>query len=290
MELLKTLIPIMIQCSLFLLVLGVGMRSEWNDLLYVFRRPANFVRALVAVNIVVPLAAIVFCWMFPIAWPTKGGLLVMAVSPLAPFATGKMLKISPDRSYDVGLYSALILCAAVIVPLTVALMNPWYAHHATTSVGAVAWFVFKSVFIPLLAGVAIATIWRPFAERVAPITTLIAYLLLLLPAVLILFKSGSLMLSLVGDGTVVAINLIVITALVAGHFLGGSKSGHRFALAQAAATRHPGIAALIASGNYAEHSQVVAAILLFLIISILLTALYGRWANSQITAAQPGTE
>ena len=283
MDLLKALIPIMIQASLFLLVLAVGARSEWKDLLYVFRRPLNFVRALVAVNVVVPVAAILFCWALPIAWPTKAGLLVMSVSPLAPFATSKMLKFSPDRSYDVGLYSALILAAVVIVPVTVALMDPWYPYHATVSVGAVALFVCKSVLIPLCAGIAIATIWPQFAERLAPIANLVAYLLLLGPGVLILMRSGRMMLDLIGDGTLVAINLIVITALAAGHLLGGAKAGHRFALAQAAATRHPGIAALIVSGNYAEHSHVIAAILLFLIISLLLTAFYGRWAKSNVS-------
>lgn len=290
MDLLKALIPIMIQASLFLLVLAVGMRSEWKDLLYVFRRPQDFVRALVAVNVMVPVAAIVFCWMFPIEWPTKAGLLIMAVSPLAPFATGKMLKISSDRSYDVGLYSALILAAVVIVPLTAALMNPWYAHHVTISVSAIAWFVFKSVLIPLCAGIAITTVWPRLAERVAPVANLVAYLLLLLPGGLILMKSGSIMLSLIGDGTLVAISLIVITGLAAGHLLGGAEAGHRFALAQAAATRHPGIAALIASGHYAEHSHVVAAILLFLIISMVLTALYGRWAKSKVSTPARATQ
>jgi BASS family bile acid:Na+ symporter len=282
----KTLVPIIVQSSLFLLTLAVGMRSEWSDLLYVFRRPADFVRALVAVNVVVPVAAILSCAIFPIDWPTKGGLLVMAVSPLAPFATGKMLKFSADRSYDVGLYSALILAAVIIVPLTMALLSPWYEHHATISVGVVAWFVFGSVFIPLLAGIVIATIWPRLSARAAPIANLIAYLLLLPPAALILFKSGKLVMSLIGDGTVVAINLIIIAALAGGHFLGGSKADHRFALAQAAATRHPGIAGLIAAGNYAEHSQVSAAILLFVIVSIVLTAVYGKWAKTQLSTAK----
>jgi len=277
----KVLIGAVVQGSLFLLIMAVGMRSKWSDLTYVFRKPKNLFRALVAVNIVVPAAAVILGALFPLEWPTKAGLIVMAVSPLAPFATGKMLKSSPDRSYDVGLYAALILAAVVIVPLTIAILNPLYERHATISVAGIAWFVIKSVFIPLCAGIAVATIWPHIAERAAPIANLIAYLLLLPVALLFLIKSGSALVGLIGDGTFAVINGTILVALAAGHWLGGRDPGHRAALAQAAATRHPGIAALIAQGDYAEKPQVMLAIVLFVLISLVLTALYGTWAKKR---------
>lgn len=285
----KALIPFVVQGSLFLLVLAVGLRSRWEDLTYVFRKPKNLARALVAVNVVVPLAAVILGALFPLDWRTKAGLIIMAVSPLAPFATGKMLKASSDRSYDVGLYAALILAAVVIVPLTVAILNLFYERHAHVSVGAVAWFVIKSVLIPLGAGVAIASVWPRFAERAAPIAQLIAYILLLPVVVLILLKSGGAMMSLIGDGTVVVINLIILAALAAGHWLGASAAhpGHRVALAQAAATRHPGIAGLIAQGGTDHDPKVMTAVLLFLVISVLLTTIYAVLVKRQFRSKQP---
>jgi BASS family bile acid:Na+ symporter len=89
---------------------------------------------------------------------------------------------------------------------------------------------------------------------------------------------------LVGDGTVVVINLTVLAGIAAGHWLGGPNPSHRAALAQAAATRHPGIAALIAHRNF-DNPQVVLAIMLFLLVSVVLSALYGRWAHSQVAAS-----
>lgn len=281
----KALIPIVIQTSLFLLIAAVGMRSKWSDLTYVLRKPRNLVRALIAVNIVVPAAAIILCSLFPLEFPTKAGLIVMAISPLAPFATGKMLKSSPDRSYDVGLYAALILAAVVIVPLTIAILNPWYEKQATISVVAIAWFVLKSVFIPLCAGIAVATIWPHFAERAAPIANLLAYLLLLPVAVLLLIKFGGAVMGLIGDGALVVITGTILVALSTGHWLGGRDPGHRSALSQAAATRHPGIAALIVHGDPNAKPEVMLAIVLFLLLSIVLTALYAVWARRQVPRA-----
>ena len=286
----KALIPFVIQGSLFLLVLAVGLRSRWDDLTYVFRKPKNLVRALIAVNIIVPLTAVILGELFPLDWRTKAGLIIMAVSPLAPFATGKMLKASPDRSYDVGLYAALILAAVVIVPLTAAILNPLYEHHAYVSVGAVAWFVIKSVLIPLGLGVAIASVWPRFSERAAPIAQIIAYILLLPVVVLILLKSGGPMMDLIGDGTVVVINLIILAALAAGHVLGGADPGHKVALAQAAATRHPGIAGLIAQGGVEQEPKVMTAVLLFLVLSVLLTTLYAFWAKHHFSGKAQRTE
>lgn len=278
---LKTLIPILVQASLFLLVLGVGMRSSWRNLTYAFRKPGNLGRAMIAVNVVVPMTAVLLAALLPVDWTTKAGLLVMAVSPLAPFATGKMMKASADQSYDVGLYAALVLLAVIIVPLTVAFLNPFYDRHATISVGEVGWFVIKSVLIPLSAGVTIATIWPAFAERAAPIATTITYAIIIPLAVLFLIKSGSQFLGLLGDGTMAVIVGTIAAGLAAGHWLGGPDPGHRAALAQAAATRHPGIAVLIAKDDFGGAPEVMIAILLFLLTSVVMTLLYGKWARKR---------
>ncbi len=280
----KLLVGLAIQLSLLLLVLSVGMRSKWSDLLYVFHQPRNLFRGLIAVNVVVPLAALILGTLFPLTWQSRAGLLLMAVSPLAPFATGKMLKNSADRSYDVGLYAALILAAVIIVPLTVALLNSLYVYHkATISVGEIAWFVTKSVLLPLAAGLTIATLWPRFAERAAPIAALITYIVIIPLSLLFLVKFGAQLVGLIGDGTLYAIMGTIAAGLAAGHFLGGRNPGHRGALSMAAATRHPGIALLITEGDL-KVPEVTYAVILFLIVSLVMTALYGLWLRRKTEA------
>jgi len=72
--------------------------------------------------------------------------------------------------------------------------------------------------------------------------------------------------------------------LAAGHLL-GPDPGDRAALALSTATRHPSIALLIAGGNAAEPA-VKAAILLFVILGLLASALYQRWFKHRSQAAR----
>ncbi len=290
----KTLIGIVVQASLFSLVLAVGLRSNWSDLLYAFRKPAAFGRAMVAVNVVVPLTACLLSALLPLNWMTKAGLIVMAVSPLAPFVPGKMMKSSEDEAYDVGVYAALVLAAIVIVPLTITLLNQFYTRQGEISVAALTWFVAKSVLIPLAAGIAIATLWPSFAKRAASVVTMATYIVLLPLTVLFLIKAGPQMQGLIGDGTLVVIVGTIAAGLAAGHWLGGSDPrhpGHRVALAQAAATRNPGIAGLIAAhGDPGITSHVMNAVLLFLIVSVVMSALYAQWAGRRLAAGESATE
>jgi BASS family bile acid:Na+ symporter len=67
----------------------------------------------------------------------------------------------------------------------------------------------------------------------------------------------------------------VVTAIAAGHFLGGPDPDERTALAFATAMRHPGIAVAIAGLAVPEEPRVQAAILLYLLIAVVATSLYG---------------
>ena len=92
-------IQLFVQGSLFLLIFAVGVQSSPADLSYVAQRPSLFVRGFIAVNVVVPACAVLLCLAFSVDRLTEAGIVIMAVSPLAPFAIGKMLKTGADRAY-----------------------------------------------------------------------------------------------------------------------------------------------------------------------------------------------
>ena len=95
-------VQLIVEGSLLLLVFAVGVQSSSSDLAYLAQRPSLLVRALVAVNLIVPACAILLCLVFPVDKLTEAGIVIMAVSPLAPFVVGKMVKTGADRSYVVG--------------------------------------------------------------------------------------------------------------------------------------------------------------------------------------------
>jgi BASS family bile acid:Na+ symporter len=210
----------------------------------------------------------------------------MAVSPLAPFALGKMLKAGAQTATVIGLYVALILLAVLVVPATIMLLTQVFAVDVSVPIGGIARLVLVSVLAPLVAGMVVARLAPSVAPRLARIAALTGNLLILPVLAFFLAVSGGAMLALVGNGALFAIVLALTAGLAAGHFLGGPDPANRRALALAAATRHPGIAALIAHRNF-DDRRVVLAVVLFLLVSMLVSALYQRWTMRSPASAAP---
>lgn len=277
----KALLPLLVQASLILLVAGIGLQSRWSDITATFHQPRLLVRAMIAVNVVVPLVAVVAVLLLPIAPAIKAGIVLMAVSPMAPFAPGKMLKSGAENAYVLGVYVALILAAVIVVPLTVALIGAFAPRAITMPIGIVGMFVLTSVLLPLAAGLLLGQLLPRQAPLLARIANIIAYAILIPVVVLGLYKAGGAIMALIGDGVLVAILATVVVGLAAGHWLGGPAANHRVALANAAVTRHPGLAGLIAHRNF-EDSRVMLAVLLFLLTSIVVSGIYSAWAGKRL--------
>ena len=279
-------IQLLVKASLFLLVLSSGLQAQWQDLTHAFRRPELLLVGFVAVNVVVPLTALILCLLLPVAPLTKAGLVIMAVSPLAPFAPGKMRKSGAHKGFVYGLYVALLLAAVIIVPATIFVLDKLSRFDVAMPIVEMAEFVAMSVLCPLAGGVAIATLWPRLAHQAAPLARIAASIVIYAAILFILATTGTKLIGLAGDGTLAVIVLTVMSGIVAGHWLGGPLPEQRIALAMAATTRHPGIAALIAHRNF-DDPQVMLAVMLFLVVSMGVCALYGRWIRT-LEAARSG--
>jgi len=283
----KELVPIVAQGALCLIIAGIGLQARARDVLAAMRNTNLVLKGLLAVNIVVPIVALIICSILPINPFVRAGIVIMAVSPMAPLVQMKMLKGGLDRSHTIGLYVALILSAILFVPATVALLSALYPGEASISVAAVAKMVAITTLLPVAVGLAISN-WAPdFARRAAPIVMVIGFIAVILLAVLILYKEGGAMLGLIGDGTLLAIVVTVAAGLVAGHWLGRPNPANSDALAMAAGTRHPGIAALIVHANFND-PRVMVTVLLFLLTGIVMTVAYLLWQLRRQRDAEHG--
>jgi len=175
-----------------------------------------------------------------------------------------------------------MVCAVVVVPLTVELLRAFAPQDLKAPVPLVAAFVVETVLLPLTAGIMLHAQWDRLSERAAPIARRAALIILVPASLLILVRFARDFLSLIGDGTLVAILVIVAAGLLAGYALGGPEAANRKALGDAAAARHPGLAAAIAQLNFGD-SRVLTAIVLYLFASILFTLACG-WAVSELKA------
>lgn len=257
-----------LQLSLIAIVLSVGMQSRWSDLTYMFGRPAILLKAIVAVNVIVPAVAVALCLLLSIPPSTRAGLILMAASPLAASAPLKMLRTEAERSYVVGTYAAVILSAVVTIPATAEVLKLISPHTFKVPMDLVAKFIFINVLLPLLVGVAINAARQRLAERLAPAVKFVGLVGTVLIVLLIFVRFAREFMPLTGDGTVFVIIATMAAGVAAGYALGGPDPANRKTLAEAASTRHPSLAVAIAGVN-PQYTHVLAAIILFLFCSTL---------------------
>jgi BASS family bile acid:Na+ symporter len=280
----QALVPLIVEISLILIVAAVGLRSRWRDLTYDIRRPRWLFRGILAVNVVVPLTAVVMILILPIAPPVKAGILLMAISPMAPFVPARMLKAGAGRGLAFGEYFALILLAILIVPGTLHLMSAFGPREVSLPIGTITWFIFVSVLLPLGGGLLVAELLPRHAALLSRIASTTGNLLLVPVALIILFKLSGTLLGLIGDGTLLAMIVTTVAGLAAGHFLGGREPVNQIALSMAATTRHPGIAAIIADRHF-DDERVMPAVILFLLVGAVVSTLYMVWAEKRLPPA-----
>ncbi|RJG06430.1 Na+-dependent transporter [Noviherbaspirillum cavernae] len=276
MESAQHLIMLALQASIFLIVLVIGLGATMNDATYVLKRPGLLIRSVLSINVIVPLFAVLLALALPLSHVAKAGILLMAISPFPPFIPASELKAGGRQSYVYGLLVAISLLAIVIVPLTVALLNVIVPAAISISPAAVAKLVFTSLFLPMGIGMAIHRFAPAFSERAAPIISKIANIILIVAIIPVLIAVWPEMHKLIGNGTVLAIAAVNLVGLLAGHLLGGPDPRDRTVLAISSASRHPVIALTIATAINAE-PQVKAAILLFVIVGLLVSAPYQKW-------------
>lgn len=142
------------------------------------------------------------------------------------------------------------------------------------AIGPVARVVFISVVIPIAAGIGLHKLAPAFSERVAKPLTIISGIGILVGIVVVWIAAAPAMWSLIGNGTVIALAAFVVVGLVIGHLLGGPTPENRTSLALSTASRHPGIALLLAGANFPAEKLVTAAVLLYLIVNAVVSVPY----------------
>ena len=274
---LTTLIILALKTSIFLTVFGLSLQATMDAAFYLFRRPAELVRSLLSMYVVMPLFATALVAVFDLHPAVEIALITLAVSPVPPLLPKKGRKAGGPGDYVIGLLVAAALFAIVFVPLAVDLLGRVFGRPAQISVATIAQLVFTTVFLPLAAGIAVRHFAPAFADRIAKPISLVAAVLLPASALPVVFTAWPAITSLIGNGTIIAIAAFVIVGLATGHVLGGPAPEKRTVLAFSTASRHPGIALAIASANFPGQKLVLAAVLLYLIVNAVVSIPYMKW-------------
>jgi bile acid:Na+ symporter, BASS family len=261
------------------IVFGFGLRSTTRDASSLFRHPLLLARSLFAMNVLLPLFVASGVAMFALRPAIGVALIALAVSPVPPLLPGDQLKLVAHQQYVFGLFGASSLLAIIVAPLTVALIGLLFTREVIIPPAAIAKIVALTVLVPYSLGMIVRRMTPTFAARASPIAGKIGVLLLIVAVVPMLITTWPAMISLIGNGTLIALVAFTLVGLAVGHLLGGRNPGNRTALALATATRHPGVALTIATGMFPDQKLVAPALLLYLLVSAIASIPYVLWRS-----------
>jgi BASS family bile acid:Na+ symporter len=237
-------------------------------------------------HIIVPLFAVFMALAFNLTPAVKIALVVLSLSPVPPVLPKKDFKAGAGSEFTFGLLVGAALLSIVIIPLGLAILSAVFGRDFSVNPVEIAKVVSTTVLLPLLAGIVVRHLATGFAERTSDPILKISGITLLIGVIPILFVTGSTMMSLIGNGTLVSMAAMAVLGLVAGHLLGGPNFSDRVPLALASATRHPGVALMLATALFPEQKKLVmAAVLLYVIVSALVSVPYMAWCRKHLTTA-----
>jgi BASS family bile acid:Na+ symporter len=250
-------------------------------------RPKQLAKTFLAMNVVMPLLVLVAVRSVALHPAVKIALFTLSISPVPPLLPRQASKVGlPHQVLSLLLTTSLM--AVVTVPLSFAAGMALLGHTTTIAVERVLLQVIITVVAPFGAGM-LARHWAPgLAARAQRPLSLVGGVLLAASVLPIVATASSTMLGLIGNGTLLAFATFAATGLLIGHWLGGTEPSSRAVLAIATASRHPGIALVVAQSAFPEHAdRVFPALLAYLIVESLVTLVYVRWLRRRHAGMLP---
>jgi bile acid:Na+ symporter, BASS family len=264
---------LVLKLSIVALIFAVGLGSTPADLMYLWRRPRELLRSLLAMYVAVPLVALLVAKMLPLPVAVKTAILVLAISAGAPLLPKKLMKIGRE-GYVFSLVVTSSLLAIVVVPAWLAFLDPLFGREVSVKPGAVALVIAKVFLAPLLAGMLLRWPLSRIAERLSERILGVGGAALILAGLSLLALHWRLLVD-IGWIPLLALTAMTAVALAVGHSLGGPDPADRTALAVSCASRHVGIAMLAAST--VPGPRTIALVLMYVFASAAVSIPYMRW-------------
>ena len=230
-----------------LMVLAIGLRTSPFDPLLVVRQPWLAARAMAAMFVVMPLLVLLLVRVLPLRPGVGAALLGLAVAPMLPPWAKKGIAVGGKGDYVLGLQILASLVAILVVPAMIWVARRVFEVDTPLDPWAIEKVLLVTVGVPLAAGIGLARAWPGAAPRMAALSDRIGLVILLLGVAALLFARWRAIVDVFGQGTLVVTLLVIASGLLVGHVLGGPDPGNRGALATATASRHPGVALVLAS-------------------------------------------
>jgi len=265
--------------SIAALILAIGMSATIDDITYLWRRPVLLLKSIVAMYVIMPVVAVCMARILDLPPKTELALVVLAICAGAPLLPKKLIRFGGDPAYVFSLIFTTSLLAIVTVPASLQLLDGVInADSMIATPFDIARIILKSFLLPLGAGMALRLVMPAFCDRIGDWLIKIAGSIMGLCA-LIIMAVGLRLVFEIGLSSVLAFAVFTAAAIVGGHLLGGPEEFNRTSLAVACASRHIGLALLIAA--HTPGRDAVALVVAYLLASAIVSILYVRWVTKK---------
>jgi BASS family bile acid:Na+ symporter len=277
------MVQILIKVTLFAIMFALGLSLQGDAVMQLRRRPALFLRVLAGSCLLVPLVALLLLKLPASAGlspPAKFGIALMAISPSAPLTLRKAGQHGGSRELAALLQVGAAITAIVSIPLMADLFRASFAVKGwdigSADVGRQVALV---QILPLGLGLLLRR-WQPdLTARLRGPLERLANLLLLALTVLVLVKTAPLLTSFITANllALAAMAAMVVAALAIGYVLAGPGRQERTTTALVTSMRNPGLALLFASIYAPQLPTVKLAVLVYLLVTVILSIPFLRW-------------
>jgi BASS family bile acid:Na+ symporter len=269
--------------SMFSMGLGLTVAQIMEPL----RNVRLVLLALVANFVLVPLAAFVMTRLIPLPQDVQIGLLLFGSAAGAPFLPKLAQIAKANVAFAVGLMAMLVVATVIYLPVFLPVMLPGVQVDAVS----IALTLVLQILVPLALGLLIKARWDEAAQNLLHPVSQIANMSMALLLVLMLGLNISKVLGLIGSGTIVAVLVVLVVAMVGGYLLGGPSTDTRRVVALGTAQRNMAAAFTIASGNFADRPDVMvllaAAGLVSMVIVMPVAAEFGKRSGARSPTPHP---
>ena len=265
-----------VMTSVMLLMLGVGLRITFGQVLDVLRQFRPVLRGVTANFLIVPVLTYLALLWLPISPDVKIGIFLMAAAPIAPMAPSPFVDMAKgDLPYSVGLMTLVALLSVVLTPLLLILAIPESEGGVVLDPLQIVQTLLTVQLIPIAIGMAICSASRTWTERLLAFVPKIGQIGLLVGVAVILVVQAEQILSIDPLAYVVMAVLVIVWLFVGDRMAIGDAPDRRHALAISTAIRNIPLAFLIANASFSG-SAVAPVTLVVSVLTMVASVIYAK--------------
>lgn len=274
------LINVLVTITLVELMVAIGLGVTVADVIGVARDPRLLLQAAVANYVCVPAAAVGLLLLLDAKPMVAAGFLIAAVCPGAPYGPPFTAMAKGNVAVAVGLMVVLAASSALVAPLLLHFLLPFFSHGDSLNVDTTKMVVtlLATQLLPLFAGLAVRARRAALATKLLKPARLASAVLNLLVLGLILVVQFQMLLAIRPAGFA-GMFALVLAALIAGWLLGTPGSGNRTAMAITTSVRNVGVGLVIATSSFPGTPAVTATLAFALFQTVVLAAVALGWGR-----------